>query len=60
MGYALTEETYYTSDGKLLTPSYSTYHVPTTLDTPRKINVDFVEAGFIRGPFGAKGLGELQ
>lgn len=58
MGYALTEETYYTSDGKLLTPSYSTYHVPTTLDTPRKINVDFVEAGFIRGPFGAKGLGE--
>jgi Aerobic-type carbon monoxide dehydrogenase, large subunit CoxL/CutL homologs len=25
---------------------------------PGKINVDFVEAGFARGPFGAKGLGE--
>ena len=58
MGYALTEDTYYSPDGKLLNPSFSAYHIPTVLDIPGKINVDFVEAGFVRGPFGAKGLGE--
>jgi CO/xanthine dehydrogenase Mo-binding subunit len=58
MGYALMEDTYYSPDGKLLNLSFSTYHIPTILDIPSRINVDFVEAGFFRGPFGAKGLGE--
>jgi len=58
MGYALMEDTYYSQDGRLLNTNFSTYHIPTALDVPEKINVDFVEAGFIRGPFGAKGLGE--
>ncbi|MEM4717593.1 MAG: xanthine dehydrogenase family protein molybdopterin-binding subunit [Desulfurococcaceae archaeon] len=58
MGYALTEDTYYSQDGKVLNVNFSTYHIPTMLDIPESINVDFVEAGFKLGPFGAKGLGE--
>jgi hypothetical protein len=55
MGYALTEDTYYSPDGKLLNPSFSAYHIPTVLDIPGKINVDFVEAGFVRGTIWCKG-----
>lgn len=58
MGYALMEDTYYSPDGKLLNSNFSTYHIPTALDIPEKINVDFVEEGYYRSPFGAKGLGE--
>ena len=58
MGYALMEDIVYTPEGHIYTKNLSTYHIPTALDVPRKINVDFVEAGFVRGPFGAKGLGE--
>ncbi|WP_448577883.1 xanthine dehydrogenase family protein molybdopterin-binding subunit [Thermosphaera sp.] len=58
MGYALMEDTVHSEDGHVYTTSFATYHIPTGLDIPERINVDFVEAGFIRGPFGAKGLGE--
>lgn len=58
MGYALTEDLYYSPDGRVLNTNFSTYHVPTILDIPERINVDFVEAGYRLGPFGAKGLGE--
>ncbi len=58
MGYALMEDVYYAPDGRVYNPNFSAYHIPTALDIPEKINVDFVEAGYIRGPFGAKGLGE--
>ncbi|MEZ0393613.1 MAG: xanthine dehydrogenase family protein molybdopterin-binding subunit [Desulfurococcaceae archaeon] len=58
MGYAIMEDLYYSADGKLLNRDLSKYHIPTALDVPEKFNVDFVEAGFVRGPFGAKGLGE--
>lgn len=58
MGYALMEDLYYDSEGRLLNTNLSTYHIPTALDTPEKFNVYFVEAGYYRAPFGAKGLGE--
>ena len=58
MGYALMEDIYYDEQGRVYNNNLSTYHIPTGLDIPEKFNVDFVEAGFIRGPFGAKGLGE--
>jgi CO/xanthine dehydrogenase Mo-binding subunit len=58
MGYALMEDTVYSQDGHVYTKNLSTYHIPTALDAPMRIKVDFVEAGFVRGPFGAKGLGE--
>lgn len=58
MGYALMEDLYYSSDGKVYNVNLSTYHVPTALDIPEKITPIWVEAGFRRGPYGAKGLGE--
>ncbi|MET1160844.1 MAG: xanthine dehydrogenase family protein molybdopterin-binding subunit, partial [Thermoprotei archaeon] len=58
MGYALMEDLYYDGKGNVYNWNLATYHIPTALDIPHSIKVDFVEAGYIRGPFGAKGLGE--
>ncbi|MEM1696043.1 MAG: xanthine dehydrogenase family protein molybdopterin-binding subunit [Desulfurococcaceae archaeon] len=58
MGYALMEEIVHAPDGSVYNTNFSKYHIPTLLDVPETINVDFVEAGYSRGPFGAKGLGE--
>lgn len=58
MGYALMEDTYHAPDGRVYNTNLSTYHIPTLLDIPKRIRAIWVEAGFKRGPFGAKGLGE--
>lgn len=58
MGYALMEEIVHSPDGYVYNNNFSKYHIPTGQDIPEKMNIDFVEAGYIRGPFGAKGLGE--
>ncbi len=58
MGYALMEDIYHSKEGYVYNKTLSTYHVPLMLDTPEEIKSFFVEAGFKRGPFGAKGLGE--
>ena len=58
MGYALMEDLYYDQNGRIYNCNLSAYHIPTALDIPREIRVDFVEAGYMYGPFGAKGLGE--
>lgn len=58
IGYALTEELA-SRDGRILAPSFTAYHIPTSLDVPRGIAVGFVEAPYSGGPFGAKGLGEV-
>lgn len=55
-GYALTEEMIY-RDGKLMTPSFSEYLIPTALDVP-KVRSIILESRSGLGPFGAKGIGE--
>lgn len=55
-GYALTEEMIY-RDGKLMTPSFSEYLIPTALDVP-KVKSIILESRSGLGPFGAKGIGE--
>jgi len=52
------EDLYYDQNGRIYNCNLSAYHIPTALDIPREIRVDFVEAGYMYGPFGAKGLGE--
>jgi CO/xanthine dehydrogenase Mo-binding subunit len=37
---------------------FTNYIIPTTLDTP-PMRVELVEEPYSRGPFGAKGVGEL-
>lgn len=55
-GYALSEEMLY-SDGKLVTPSFSEYLMPTSMDMPR-VQTILLESRSGLGPFGAKGIGE--
>ncbi len=58
MGYALMEEILHSKEGYVYNPNLSTYYVPTIMDAPKEIIPIFVESGYKRGPFGAKGLGE--
>lgn len=58
LGYALMEEIPQ-KDGKLLTSGFTTYRIPTIRDVAPHTKVDFVEAVFSYGPYGAKGLGEV-
>jgi len=55
-GLALQEELI-VRNGKILTPSFSTYLIPTTLDAA-EIHPLIVEDQEPSGPFGAKGVGE--
>jgi CO/xanthine dehydrogenase Mo-binding subunit len=56
IGYALVEE-HAVHEGRILNDQFSTYIIPTTLDTP-EIEAILVESEFPWGPYGAKGLGE--
>lgn len=56
LGYALVEE-HHLKDGRILNDQFSTYIIPTPMDTP-EIHTVLVERPFEWGPYGAKGLGE--
>ena len=56
IGYALTEELIY-EQGRLVTPSFSEYLIPTSMDMPRVQSI-ILESRSGVGPFGAKGIGE--
>ena len=55
-GYALSEEMLY-EEGRLVTPSFSEYLMPTAMDMPR-VECIILESRSGVGPFGAKGIGE--
>jgi CO/xanthine dehydrogenase Mo-binding subunit len=55
-GYALSEELIY-REGRLMTPSFSEYLIPTAMDMPRVQSI-ILESRSGLGPFGAKGIGE--
>jgi CO/xanthine dehydrogenase Mo-binding subunit len=57
VGFALSEEMVFSSNGTLLTSSLSNYLIPTTVDMP-EIEVIIVDNYDPTGPFGAKGVGE--
>lgn len=56
LGYALTEEIIL-ENGVTMTPSFSEYLIPTSMDVP-DIETILIESGEGLGPFGAKGVGE--
>jgi CO/xanthine dehydrogenase Mo-binding subunit len=56
MGYGLTEEVII-EKGVTITPSFSEYLVPTSMDVP-EVQTIILESGDGVGPFGAKGIGE--
>jgi len=58
VGFALTEN-FVVRDGKMLTPHFSTYLLPPTLDMPFEIVPVILELADPNGPFGARGVAEM-
>jgi CO/xanthine dehydrogenase Mo-binding subunit len=58
LGYALTEN-FLVRDGKILTPHFSTYLLPTALDMPAEIVPVILEHADPNGPYGARGMAEM-
>jgi CO/xanthine dehydrogenase Mo-binding subunit len=58
VGYALTENLI-SRDGKIVTPHFSTYLLPTTLDMPTEIVPVIMELADPDGPYGARGMSEM-
>lgn len=59
VGYAVMEN-FVEKNGRVLTPNLSTYLVPTVLDIPQEMNLMVLENPDPRGPWGARGLGEVM
>jgi CO/xanthine dehydrogenase Mo-binding subunit len=59
VGYAVMEN-FIEKEGRVLTPSLSTYLVPTVLDIPAEMDIMVLEIPDPRGPWGARGLGEVM
>ena len=57
IGYAILEDVVM-RDGRMANSQLTNYIIPTTLDTPH-IDVVVLENAYTRGPFGAKGVGEM-
>jgi CO/xanthine dehydrogenase Mo-binding subunit len=58
VGWA-TCENFITAEGRVLTPSLSTYLIPTSGDVPERVDSIIVEHPDPRGPWGARGMGEM-
>ncbi|KAB8140665.1 xanthine dehydrogenase family protein [Chloroflexia bacterium SDU3-3] len=58
LGYALMED-FQVKGGKVLTPSFSTYLLPTALDMPTEIVPIILELADPNGPYGARGMSEM-
>jgi CO/xanthine dehydrogenase Mo-binding subunit len=58
VGYTLTENLI-CRDGKIVTPYFSTYLLPTTLDMPTEVYPVIMELADPHGPFGARGVAEM-
>jgi CO/xanthine dehydrogenase Mo-binding subunit len=58
LGYALLEH-FQMRDGKILTPYFSTYLLPTAMDMPTQIVPVILELADPNGPFGARGMAEM-
>ena len=59
VGYAVMEN-FIEKDGRVVTPNLSTYLIPTVLDIPEDIDITVLEIPDPRGPWGARGLGEVM
>jgi len=58
IGYALTED-FRIRDGRILTPNFTTYLLPTALDVPLEIYPVVMETADPIGPYGARGMSEM-
>ncbi len=58
VGYALTED-FQMRDGLVLTPHFSNYLLPTSMDMPPEVYPVLLELADPNGPFGARGVAEM-
>jgi len=58
LGWA-TVENFIVREGRVLTDRLSTYLIPTALDVPGRVESVLVERPDPRGPWGARGMGEM-
>lgn len=58
LGYTLLEH-FQVRDGRVLTPYFSTYLLPTVLDMPTEIIPVILESADPNGPYGARGMAEM-
>ncbi|HEY77268.1 MAG TPA: xanthine dehydrogenase family protein [Thermoflexia bacterium] len=58
VGWA-TMENFIVQEGRVLTDRLSTYLIPTALDVPERVESIIVENPDPRGPWGARGMGEM-
>ena len=58
VGYALLED-FQMRDGRVLTPYFSSYLLPTALDMPPEITPVIMELADPNGPYGARGVAEM-
>ncbi|MEA3375712.1 MAG: molybdopterin cofactor-binding domain-containing protein [Chloroflexota bacterium] len=58
VGWA-TCENFVAEEGRVLTPHLSTYLIPTIADIPESVETIIVEEADPRGPWGARGMGEM-
>ncbi len=58
IGYTLYEELEFDEDGRMKNPSFTKYHLPTSLEVP-EIETELVETYEPSGPYGAKSVGEI-
>jgi CO/xanthine dehydrogenase Mo-binding subunit len=58
LGYALLEN-FQMRDGKVLTPFFSSYLLPTAMDMPTEIVPVILELADPNGPYGARGVAEM-
>jgi CO/xanthine dehydrogenase Mo-binding subunit len=57
LGWALFEKMVFDDEGRLVNPTFRTYHIPAFADLPRT-EVHFADTIDAFGPFGAKSVGE--
>jgi CO/xanthine dehydrogenase Mo-binding subunit len=57
-GYAVLEH-FQTRDGRVLTPTLSTYLIPGVLDVPDRVETIILESPDPDGPFGVRGMAEM-
>lgn len=58
VGWA-TCENFITHEGQIMTPHLSTYLIPTIADVPEHVETIVIEEADPRGPWGARGMGEM-
>lgn len=58
VGWA-TCENFIIEEGHVLTPHLSTYLIPTIADVPERVETVIIEEADPRGPWGARGMGEM-